>query len=73
MTAKATSIELVIPSELGQVRRIQSDVKEALAAAHYDESALFAVELALEEALVNAIKHGNQLQSNQLLVVSHGF
>lgn len=62
MPAKPTSVDLTIPSELGEVRRIQSDVKEALAAAHFDEKELFSIELALEEALVNAIKHGNQLQ-----------
>src|SRR5476651_59291 len=62
MSAHHKKVNLVIPSELGEVRRIQCDVKEALAAAHFDERDLFSVELALEEALVNAIKHGNQLQ-----------
>ena len=62
MSAKPSSVDLVIPSDLGEVRRVQNDVKEALAAAHFDEKELFSVELALEEALVNAIKHGNQLQ-----------
>jgi len=71
MPATATTIDLVIPSELGEVRRIQSDVKEALAAAHFDERDLFSVELALEEALVNAIKHGNQLDAEKMVRVRY--
>lgn len=71
MTAEPLHVELVIPSDLGEVRRIQSDIKEALAAAHFDEKDLFAVELALEEALVNAIKHGNQLQPEKKVRVSY--
>ncbi len=71
MPQSATTVDLVIPSELGEVRRIQSDVKEALAAAHFDEKDLFSVELALEEALVNAIKHGNQLDSDKKVHVQY--
>ena len=41
------------------------------AAAHFDERDLFSVELALEEALVNAIKHGNQLQPEKKVRVAY--
>jgi serine/threonine-protein kinase RsbW len=71
MSAKRKNVDLVIPSDLAEVRRIQCDVKEALAAAHFDERDLFSVELALEEALVNAIKHGNQLDPEKKVLVQY--
>ena len=42
------------------VERVQHDVAEALAKAGYDETAAFAIRLALEEALVNGFRHGNK-------------
>ena len=54
--------ELVIASDLAEARRVQSTIEEALqVAGHFGEHEIFAIKLALEEALVNAIKHGNQL------------
>src|SRR4051812_37370662 len=38
-------------------RRIMSDVERL----GYDANSLFAIKLALEEAIINAIKHGNKL------------
>jgi serine/threonine-protein kinase RsbW len=72
MPAPATfQTDLVVPSELAEVRRIQGDVKDALAAAAYSDNELFSVELALEEALVNAIKHGNQLDPDRKVRVAY--
>lgn len=59
--AAATSAEVVIPSDLAEARRVQDDIEDALTAAGYGDRDLFAVKLALEEAFVNAIKHGNQM------------
>jgi serine/threonine-protein kinase RsbW len=54
--------ELVIASDLAEARHVQSTIEQALqAAGHFGEHEIFAIKLALEEALVNAIKHGNQL------------
>jgi len=53
--------KVVIPSDLVEARRVQGEIEEALSAAQFSESEIFAVRLALEEALVNAIKHGNQM------------
>ena len=38
----------------------QTTVAEALAARGYEEGAMFAVRLAIEEAVVNAFRHGNR-------------
>jgi len=61
MTDPHASAELVVTSDLAEVRRIQDDIEAMLAANRFGESDLFAVKLAVEEALVNAIKHGNQM------------
>jgi serine/threonine-protein kinase RsbW len=54
--------ELVIASDLAEARRVQSAIEAALQeAGHFGEHEIFAIKLAIEEALVNAIKHGNQL------------
>jgi serine/threonine-protein kinase RsbW len=39
---------------------VQAEVASALAARGYEEGAMFAIRLALEEAIVNAFRHGNR-------------
>jgi serine/threonine-protein kinase RsbW len=56
-----TDRTITVPSDLAEVRRIQDDIEAALQANRFAETDQFAVKLAVEEALVNAIKHGNQL------------
>jgi serine/threonine-protein kinase RsbW len=64
--------ELVVPSDLSEVRRIQDDIETALQASRFGETDLFAVKLAVEEALVNAIKHGNQMDPTKTVRVRYG-
>jgi serine/threonine-protein kinase RsbW len=64
--------ELTIPSDLAEARRVQERIADALAASAYSEHDIFAIKLALEEALVNAIKHGNQMDSEKrVFIVFH--
>ena len=53
--------DVTIPSDLSEAHQLQCEIETALAAAAFGERDVFAVKLALEEALVNAIKHGNKL------------
>lgn len=53
--------DVTIPSDLNDAHQLQGEIEAALAAAAFGERDVFAVKLALEEALVNAIKHGNKL------------
>jgi len=48
-----------IPSDPDSARKVQKDILGAISEHHYKESAVFAIRLALEESLINAIKHGN--------------
>lgn len=64
--------ELTIPSDLAEARRVQEMIEEALQASAYTEHDIFSIKLALEEALVNAIKHGNQMDPDKrVFVVYH--
>jgi len=64
--------EIVIPSDLTEARRVQAEVEAALHGAAFHEHDVFAIKLALEEALVNAIKHGNQLDHTKTVrIVYH--
>jgi serine/threonine-protein kinase RsbW len=62
--------ELTIPSDLAEARRVQERIEEALTASAYSEHDIFAIKLALEEALVNAIKHGNQMDPDKRVFIS---
>lgn len=50
-----------IPSDYAEGREVQKTIMDAVVAAGFGEHDVFAVKLALEEALINAIKHGNKL------------
>ena len=71
MTDKHIAAEYVIPSDLGEARRIQDEIEEALQSTRYNEQDIFAIKLALEEALVNAIKHGNQMDPDKQVQISY--
>ncbi len=53
-------LERRIPAHFKAGRRIVQQITERLVATGWRASELFGVRLAIEEAVVNAIKHGNQ-------------
>lgn len=62
--------EQFIPSETGAGQRILEDVLGQLAAQAWAEHEVHGIHLALEEALVNAIRHGNRSDVNKRVHVS---
>ena len=70
MSPNPVTAAFTIPSDLGEARLLQSRIEEALIAVSYSETDIFAIKLAVEEALVNAIKHGNQLDPDKNVEVS---
>jgi serine/threonine-protein kinase RsbW len=63
--------EETLPTELAEVRRVQNDIKEALTSHGFDDRDMFHIELAMEEALVNAMKHGNQLDNEKKVFLKY--
>lgn len=64
-------IELVVPNELRAAKGAEDRVMDDLERHAYSEEALFAIKLALEEALTNAVKHGNRNDASKQLVVRY--
>lgn len=62
--------EIELPSERGASRLITEDLLEQLGAHGWSPSDIFAIHLAAEEAIVNAIVHGNKLDSGKVVRVA---
>ena len=62
---------MVIPSELHAAREIEETIVAEVEKFGYPEESAFALRLALEEAIVNAHKHGNGSDPNKQIVVSY--
>jgi serine/threonine-protein kinase RsbW len=65
-----STVDLVIPSDPAEARRVQEEIERLLRAHHASEKDIFGIRLALEEALVNAIKHGNQLDRSKKVTIA---
>ena len=51
--------ECTFPSDMGVAHSLIKEVMEAVRTNQWDDKDAFAIELALEESLTNAVKHGN--------------
>ena len=63
--AAAEPMVFVIPSDPTATRDVQQQVVGRAQAMGYDEQDVFAIRLALEEGMMNAIKHGNKLDRDK--------
>ena len=70
--APSEPVELTIASDLAEARRVQAEIEQALHGRFSDHD-IFAIRLAVEEALVNAIKHGNQMDRAKSVHISYRF
>jgi serine/threonine-protein kinase RsbW len=57
--------EVVIPSDTSAGQAVQERIVARLEQLEYSSRDVFGVRLALEEALVNAIKHGNRMDPHK--------
>ena len=61
---------VTIPSETAAGQVVQERIISILEANEYPPRGVFGMRLALEEAIVNAIRHGNKFSSEKSVVVS---
>jgi serine/threonine-protein kinase RsbW len=54
-------MQFEIPSDHKEGRQVERQILEAAQRCGFEGNNLFAIKLALEEAMINAIKHGNKL------------
>jgi len=52
--------EIVVPNDLVSAKKPEQEILEEVSRCGFDESATFAIKLALEEAMTNAVRHGNR-------------
>jgi len=64
-------VEVVIPSDPAEARQLQDRIEQLLQERQAHEKDIFGIRLALEEALVNAIKHGNQSDPGKKVRISY--
>ena len=62
---------MVIASDLTAVRDVSENVLKTLDVHGYSKESVFAIRLAVEEGLNNAIKHGNQCDCDKNVQVSY--
>jgi len=58
-----------IRSDFAAGHDVQKRILDAVEAAGFNSQSTFAIKLALEEALINAIKHGNKLDPKKTVIV----
>jgi serine/threonine-protein kinase RsbW len=61
----------VLPNDPGAGKEIEEEILAQLPGLGYDDSDIFAVKLALDEALLNAIRHGNRYDRNKHITVGY--
>jgi serine/threonine-protein kinase RsbW len=67
--ADGNSFSFTIPSDPAATRDVQKQVMDRVEALGYDEQSVFAIRLALEEGMMNAIKHGNKLDQSKTVSI----
>lgn len=63
--------KVVIPTDVNAAKRLADEVLRQVELQGYGEEAHFAIKLALEEALMNAIKHGNRCRPGSAVTVEY--
>jgi serine/threonine-protein kinase RsbW len=66
------AFDITIASDPSEVQRIQEHIEAQLKRHQFEDREIFSIRLALEEALVNAIKHGNQMDRSKKVHICGG-
>lgn len=61
--------EVIVPNDLRSAKRAEDRIMAELARYGYDADTSFAIKLSLEEAITNAVKHGNKNDPAKRIVV----
>ncbi len=60
-----------IPSNFSYVKKTSSKILNNLSSLNLDQEALFSIRLSIEEAIINAIRHGNKCDQNLSVTITH--
>ena len=65
------SRSVVVSSTPAAVADVYKNMVPALQAQHFSEEDVFAVHLSLEEAFINAVKHGNKMEPSKAIKIDY--
>ena len=65
------AVDVVIASDPAEARVVQERIEQLLQERKIPDRDVFCIKLALEEALVNAIKHGNQFDRSKKVYIRY--
>ena len=65
--------KMVIPSKLTELPKVQQAILEQAKAQGFGKDEVFAIRLALDEAVSNAIQHGNQNDPDKQVTIEYAF
>jgi len=68
---EASLREIEVPSTLADAKKPEEVILCQVRECGYSEDAAFAIKLALEEAMINAVKHGNRNDSSKRVTVRY--
>jgi len=63
--------EIIVPNDLAAAKTPEALILDEAQACGYSENARFAIKLALEEAMTNAFRHGNQRDPSKHITVRY--
>jgi serine/threonine-protein kinase RsbW len=63
--------KVVIQSSHGVVRKLCRDIAGQINPNYFNEETCFGIQLAIEEAMVNAVEHGNKLDPRKHITVAY--
>lgn len=69
MGRQRATFSITIPSTTGASRDVQKRILDDITRAGFNNDAFYAIRVALEEAMTNAIKHGNRLDPKKKVSV----
>jgi serine/threonine-protein kinase RsbW len=67
--ASKSPLKFEIPSDHKHQREVQTAILEEVARRGFNSQSTFAIKLALEEAMINAVKHGNKLNPSKTVKI----
>lgn len=62
--------EFVLPSRIESIEEAAEKAAEVASRSGIDEAAIFGIDLAVREAVTNAVKHGNKLDETKRVTIS---
>lgn len=67
----AALVEIAVPNDLRSAKEPEHRILRELTRCRYDVDTLFGIKLALEEAITNAIKHGNRNDASKRITIRY--